>query len=88
MGEGGGACRPIVHPTLCPPETRGVCPFHADKGAQRVCGTLAIHIQPNFRPYLLLFLCLSPLDLVTWKWNQPLRYLLEPDAAEQFVEKQ
>jgi hypothetical protein len=24
------------HPTLCPPATRD--PFHADKGAQRVCG--------------------------------------------------
>jgi hypothetical protein len=27
----------VIHPTLCPPETRD--PFHADKGAQRVCGT-------------------------------------------------
>ena len=26
----------VIHPTLCPPMTRD--PFHADKGAQRVCG--------------------------------------------------
>jgi hypothetical protein len=26
----------VNHSTLCPPETRD--PFHADKGAQRVCG--------------------------------------------------
>ena len=27
----------VIHPTLCPPATRD--PFHADKGAQRVCST-------------------------------------------------
>ena len=27
----------VIHPTLCPLETRD--PFHADKGAQRVCGS-------------------------------------------------
>ena len=26
----------VTHPTLCPPATRDL--FHADKGAQRVCG--------------------------------------------------
>ena len=26
----------VIHPMLCPPATRDL--FHADKGAQRVCG--------------------------------------------------
>ena len=30
------------HPTLCPPATRD--PFHADKGAQRVCGMSSCQI--------------------------------------------